>query len=257
MRLDDYNSPDQLPWKPELLRHQLGSNEVTKSDVISFMKEHGTNDWLATHKLNGKLVTLLKTLTNNAIVSAYADFADKQCTDDSTLIPSPKKLSRLVSTASTNLDPADAVLSLVTKLFQLSFEAPVASAKGAGDVPRIQIDKRDFVSSKLTKKLRQQMMDYLVIATGALPEWCTALTASTPILFPFEIRHQLFQSTAFGLSRSIAWIQNKHAADRQAANGGKKPDDGQEFRIGRLKHDRIFVRRGDEVIVVFIDKILD
>lgn len=33
----------------------------------------------------------------------------------------------------------------------------------------------------------------------------------------------------------------------ERARGAHRPDDGNEFRIGRLKHERVFVPRGDQV----------
>ena len=53
------------------------------------------------------------------------------------------------------------------------------------------------------------MSDYLVVASGAVPEWCDMLTTATPVLFPFEARQTYFNATAFGLSRSAHWIQTK------------------------------------------------
>lgn len=71
------------------------------------------------------------------------------------------------------------------------------------------IDKTDFISKKLTSKLQKQLDDSLAIVSGALPPWCETLAKTCPALFPFEVRQQFFAARAFGISRSIVWIQEK------------------------------------------------
>lgn len=45
------------------------------------------------------------------------------------------------------------------------------------------------------------------------------------------------------------WLQNKRDASAER-NRGPMPrrDDGHEFRVGRLKHERVKVPRGDELL---------
>ena len=59
----------------------------------------------------------------------------------------------------------------------------------------------EFYSKKLVNKLVQQIHDPVVLASGALPEWCHLLPSAHPILFPFEAREMYFNCTAFGTSR--------------------------------------------------------
>ncbi|PSS23680.1 E3 ubiquitin-protein like [Actinidia chinensis var. chinensis] len=56
----------------------------------------------------------------------------------------------------------------------------------------------EFVSSKLTEKLEQQMRDPLAVSVGGMPSWCGQLMASYPFLFAFEVRCKYFRLTAFG-----------------------------------------------------------
>lgn len=58
------------------------------------------------------------------------------------------------------------------------------------------------------------MMDPLVLASDALPVWSEELTQTCPMLFPFEARQLFFSCTAFGVSRAIAWIQEKVQSDQ-------------------------------------------
>lgn len=81
------------------------------------------------------------------------------------------------------------------------------------------LSENDFISQKLTTKLKKQMLDPLVLASNALPSWCEDLTSSCPVLFPFEARQLFFSCTAFGVSRTIAWIQNQHDLSEKARLG--------------------------------------
>jgi len=71
-----------------------------------------------------------------------------------------------------------------------------------GDQP-FEVSREEFHSKKLVNKLVQQIHDPLVVASGALPEWCHALTSTHPHLFPFEVREVFFACTAFGTSRLV------------------------------------------------------
>ena len=64
------------------------------------------------------------------------------------------------------------------------------------------IPQNEFVSTKLTEKLEQQMRDPLVISVGAMPLWCNQLMASCPFLFSFEARCKYFKLEAFGQSQA-------------------------------------------------------
>ena len=67
--------------------------------------------------------------------------------------------------------------------------------------PQFEVAPEEFHSKRLMNKLVQQVHDPLVLASGALPDWTSALTSSHPILFPFEVREIFFNCTAFGASR--------------------------------------------------------
>ena len=102
----------------------------------------------------------------------------------------------------------------------------------------------DFVSKKITNKLMQQIQDPLVLTSGSHPSWCQHLTFSCPMLFPFETRQLYFASTAFGTSRSIVWLQNQRDSSLDRLRG----HDPHEFRVGRLRHERVKVPRSGDVL---------
>jgi len=106
--------------------------------------------------------------------------------------------------------------------------------------------KKEFISEKINNKLIQQLQDPLVLASRSLPEWCKNLLYSYKFLFPFESRQLYFTTTAFGVSRSIVWLQNKRDTLLNNLRGPASQRvvrDDHEFRIGRLKHERIKIPR--------------
>lgn len=108
-----------------------------------------------------------------------------------------------------------------------------------------------FLSKKITNKLQQQIQDPLVLASGSLPKWCEDFNQSCPFLFPFETRQLYFNCTAFGASRSIVWLQSQRDVnlERQRAPGlSPRHADQHEFRVGRLKHERVKVPRGENLL---------
>ncbi|KAL7265164.1 hypothetical protein ACSBR1_003011 [Camellia fascicularis] len=60
------------------------------------------------------------------------------------------------------------------------------------------VPQNEFVSSKLTEKLEQQMRDPLAVSIGGMPLWCSKLMTSCPFLFAFEARCKYFRLAAFG-----------------------------------------------------------
>ncbi|KAK7791453.1 hypothetical protein R5R35_010932 [Gryllus longicercus] len=118
------------------------------------------------------------------------------------------------------------------------------------DQPLVSSD--DFASKKITNKLLQQIQDPLVLSSGAMPSWCEELNHSCPFLFPFETRQLYFNCTAFGASRSIVWLQTQRDAtlERQRTPGlSPRREDPHEFRVGRLKHERVKVPRDSDQLL--------
>lgn len=64
-----------------------------------------------------------------------------------------------------------------------------------------EVPSEEFQTKKLVNKLIQQVHDPVVLASGALPDWCHALALQYRFLFPFEVRELFFGCTAFGTSR--------------------------------------------------------
>ena len=138
-------------------------------------------------------------------------------------------------------DQAALVLQLIRRIYDISQESGAAGTDPAAAAPRFAVTPGAFVSHKLNSKLRQQLRDPLLLASDALPAWCEELTSSCPPLFPLETRQLFFSCTAFGVSRTIAWLQKESSS---AAGSASRP----EFQVGRLTSERVLVPRGEQLL---------
>lgn len=64
------------------------------------------------------------------------------------------------------------------------------------------LPQTEFISSKLTSKLEQQMHDHLALSTATMPLWCMQLVVACPFLFSFEARWKYFCLNISGVSRN-------------------------------------------------------
>ncbi|TKR70253.1 hypothetical protein L596_022299 [Steinernema carpocapsae] len=123
----------------------------------------------------------------------------------------------------------------------------------------ISLSPNSFVSDKLTQKLVQELSDPLLVSSNALPRWCGHLVNNYPFLFAAETRNMHLRATAFGTSRAIVWLQARRdevLAQNRGGNssgsgiaGPRRDDHYAEFRVGRIKHERIKVPRCDEMLM--------
>ncbi|XP_010543365.1 PREDICTED: E3 ubiquitin-protein ligase UPL4 [Tarenaya hassleriana] len=93
-------------------------------------------------------------------------------------------------------------------LFHLmSFERILAFAESRLDNledVRVQVHPvphAEFVCSKLTEKLEQQLRDSVAVSIGGLPSWFNDLVASCPFLFSFEVKTKYFRLAAFAMQQ--------------------------------------------------------
>ncbi|XP_057423999.1 E3 ubiquitin-protein ligase UPL4 [Lotus japonicus] len=85
------------------------------------------------------------------------------------------------------------------------------------------VSQNEFVSSKLTEKLEQQMRDCLAVSIGGMPLWCNQLMASCPFLFSFEARCKYFKLAAFGqpqIQPHMSYNNSGTIGDRRQSAGG-------------------------------------
>ncbi|XP_075007830.1 E3 ubiquitin-protein ligase HECTD1 isoform X13 [Calonectris borealis] len=144
------------------------------------------------------------------------------------------------------------VLQLLRILYIVASDPYTArtSQEEGDEHPQFNFPPDEFTSKKITTKILQQIEEPLALASGALPDWCEQLTSKCPFLIPFETRQLYFTCTAFGASRAIVWLQNRREAtvERTRTTSTARRDDPGEFRVGRLKHERVKVPRGESLM---------
>ncbi|XP_054681961.1 E3 ubiquitin-protein ligase HECTD1 isoform X15 [Grus americana] len=144
------------------------------------------------------------------------------------------------------------VLQLLRILYIVASDPYAArtSQEEGDEHPQFNFPPDEFTSKKITTKILQQIEEPLALASGALPDWCEQLTSKCPFLIPFETRQLYFTCTAFGASRAIVWLQNRREAtvERTRTTSTVRRDDPGEFRVGRLKHERVKVPRGESLM---------
>ncbi|TNM95715.1 hypothetical protein fugu_016798 [Takifugu bimaculatus] len=144
------------------------------------------------------------------------------------------------------------VLQLLRILYIIGGDSASNTRTMQEDFEELQFNAapEEFTSKKITTKILQQIEEPLALASGALPDWCEQLTAKCPFLIPFETRQLYFTCTAFGASRAIVWLQNRREAsmERSRPSTTVRRDDPGEFRVGRLKHERVKVPRGEAMM---------
>ncbi|KAL0709011.1 hypothetical protein Bca4012_015989 [Brassica carinata] len=81
----------------------------------------------------------------------------------------------------------------------------------------------EFVSSKFTEKLEQQLRDSFALSTCGLPPWFNDLMGSCPFLFSFEVKSKYFRLAAFG-SQKVH--QHPQHLSSSSAHGEGRPTTG-------------------------------
>ncbi|CAN0542160.1 unnamed protein product, partial [Ectocarpus sp. 12 AP-2014] len=56
----------------------------------------------------------------------------------------------------------------------------------------------------------------LAVAAGFLPPWVDALLSGFPFLLPLDLRLRYFRSLAFGVTRSVAYLQQESSVEERA-----------------------------------------
>ncbi|EDV98881.1 GH13561 [Drosophila grimshawi] len=159
-----------------------------------------------------------------------------------------------LSITDNNLCSVEDVLDLLTQINALNqtdeLDGDEQSATSSTANPTC-LPAELFMSKKITNKLQQQIHDPLVLSSNALPNWCEDLNQSCPFLFPFETRQLYFNCTAFGSSRSIVCLQSQRDITNERQRipiMSPRRDDQHDFRVGRLKHERVKVPRNKDLL---------
>uniref|UniRef100_A0A8P4G9R2 E3 ubiquitin-protein ligase n=1 Tax=Dicentrarchus labrax TaxID=13489 RepID=A0A8P4G9R2_DICLA len=163
-----------------------------------------------------------------------------------------REMAQAKAGCSQNACGVEDVLQLLRILYIIGGDATSNARTLQEDFDELQFNAspEEFTSKKITTKILQQIEEPLALASGALPDWCEQLTSKCPFLIPFETRQLYFTCTAFGASRAIVWLQNRREAtmERSRPSTTVRRDDPGEFRVGRLKHERVKVPRGEAMM---------
>ncbi len=105
----------------------------------------------------------------------------------------------------------------------------------------------DFLSHKITAKVKRQVSDPLALCGSAVPRWCFSIARQAPFLMPFETRRVCFSSTALGVARALHLLQARE--DMSNTNSGVTTSSQRSMRrdsdtrIGRIQRNKVRIHR--------------
>ncbi|XP_027970703.1 E3 ubiquitin-protein ligase HECTD1 isoform X5 [Eumetopias jubatus] len=249
-------------WSVEHVEQYLGTDELPKNDLITYLQKNADTAFLRHWKLTGTNKSIRKNRNCSQLIAAYKDFCEHgtksglnqgaiSTLQSSDILNLAKEQPQAKAGNGQNSCGVEDVLQLLRILYIVASDPYSRISQEEGDEqPQFTFPPDEFTSKKITTKILQQIEEPLALASGALPDWCEQLTSKCPFLIPFETRQLYFTCTAFGASRAIVWLQNRREAtvERTRTTSSVRRDDPGEFRVGRLKHERVKVPRGESLM---------
>ncbi|XP_036698320.1 E3 ubiquitin-protein ligase HECTD1 isoform X5 [Balaenoptera ricei] len=249
-------------WSIEHVEQYLGTDELPKNDLITYLQKNADAAFLRHWKLTGTNKSIRKNRNCSQLIAAYKDFCEHgtksglnqgaiSTLQSSDILNLTKEQPQAKAGNGQNSCGVEDVLQLLRILYIVANDPYSRISQEEGDEqPQFTFPPDEFTSKKITTKILQQIEEPLALASGALPDWCEQLTSKCPFLIPFETRQLYFTCTAFGASRAIVWLQNRREAtvERTRTTSSVRRDDPGEFRVGRLKHERVKVPRGESLM---------
>ncbi|XP_028351472.1 E3 ubiquitin-protein ligase HECTD1 isoform X5 [Physeter macrocephalus] len=249
-------------WSIEHVEQYLGTDELPKNDLITYLQKNADAAFLRHWKLTGTNKSIRKNRNCSQLIAAYKDFCEHgtksglnqgaiSTLQTSDILNLTKEQPQAKAGNGQNACGVEDVLQLLRILYIVASDPYSRISQEEGDEqPQFTFPPDEFTSKKITTKILQQIEEPLALASGALPDWCEQLTSKCPFLIPFETRQLYFTCTAFGASRAIVWLQNRREAtvERTRTTSSVRRDDPGEFRVGRLKHERVKVPRGESLM---------
>ncbi|XP_053365630.1 E3 ubiquitin-protein ligase HECTD1 isoform X3 [Clarias gariepinus] len=250
-------------WSVEHVEQYLGTDELPKNDLITYLQKNADSTFLRHWKLTGTNKSIRKNRNCSQLIAAYKDFCERGCRSSGLgsvsltvaqscdILSGAREQPQAKAGSAQSACGVEDVLQLLRILFIIGGE-PAAGPTLQEDLDDLKFNAspEEFTSKKITTKILQQIEEPLALASGALPDWCEQLTSKCPFLIPFETRQLFFTCTAFGASRAIVWLQNRREAtiERTRPSTTVRRDEPGEFRVGRLKHERVKVPRGENMM---------
>ncbi|XP_015205631.2 E3 ubiquitin-protein ligase HECTD1 isoform X2 [Lepisosteus oculatus] len=251
-------------WSVEHVEQYLGTDELPKNDLITYLQKNADSTFLRRWKLTGTNKSIRKNRNCSQLIAAYKDFSEHGSKSSALsqgslsslqtcdILSSAREQAQAKAGSGQTACGVEDVLQLLRILYIIAGDP--YSTRTLQEEPdeqlQFNVSPEEFTSKKVTTKILQQIEEPLALASGALPDWCEQLTSKCPFLIPFETRQLYFTCTAFGASRAIVWLQNRREAtmERSRPSTAVRRDDPGEFRVGRLKHERVKVPRGDNMM---------
>ncbi|KAG9480958.1 hypothetical protein GDO78_010299 [Eleutherodactylus coqui] len=250
-------------WSVEHVEQSLGTDALPKNDLITYLQRNADPSFLRRWKLTGTNKSIRKNRNCSQLIAAYKDFCENGCKSavipaalgtiqSSDILSHGHEQPQAKAGSGQNSCGVEDVLQLLRILYIVAsdpYSARTPQEEG-DEMLLFSVSPEEFTSKKITTKILQQIEEPLALASGALPDWCEQLTSKCPFLIPFETRQLYFTCTAFGASRAIVWLQNRREAtvERSRTASAVRRDDPGEFRVGRLKHERVKVPRGESLM---------
>ncbi|KAM9146916.1 E3 ubiquitin-protein ligase HECTD1 isoform 5-T5 [Pangshura tecta] len=250
-------------WSIEHVEQYLGTDELPKNDLITYLQKNADSAFLRHWKLTGTNKSIRKNRNCSQLIAAYKDFCEHgsksglsqgaiSTLQNSDILSLAREQPQAKAGSGQNSCGVEDVLQLLRILYIVASDPySTRTSQEEGDEQlQFNFPPDEFTSKKITTKILQQIEEPLALASGALPDWCEQLTSKCPFLIPFETRQLYFTCTAFGASRAIVWLQNRREAtvERTRTTSTVRRDDPGEFRVGRLKHERVKVPRGESLM---------
>ncbi|XP_025058270.1 E3 ubiquitin-protein ligase HECTD1 isoform X6 [Alligator sinensis] len=250
-------------WSIEHVEQYLGTDELPKNDLITYLQKNADSAFLRHWKLTGTNKSIRKNRNCSQLIAAYKDFCEHgsksglnqgaiSTLQNADILSLAKEQPQAKAGSGQNSCGVEDVLQLLRILYIVASDPySIRTSQEEGDEhSQFNFPPDEFTSKKITTKILQQIEEPLALASGALPDWCEQLTSKCPFLIPFETRQLYFTCTAFGASRAIVWLQNRREAtvERTRTTSTVRRDDPGEFRVGRLKHERVKVPRGESLM---------
>ena len=251
-----------IPISPRRARPKRKQRPSMTPDEASKFNENDTEDPLLSIRDSQLLGTrtiisqfesiLLETLREEVATSALLSNGEAKNLDSFSInndssasttgkepLPMLMTLVKLVHAISTCIDDngSDSVSRPIPDVMESTNRMRHIGFDGVPSGEYLTIEPAHFLNSKLASKLLHQTQDSLAVCSRCLPAWCPALTQNYRFFFPFEVRRQLFFSSALCAQRSMLYMLN------QAESRGQTITKSQKDRLNRLERIKVKVDR--------------
>ncbi|PKU49514.1 e3 ubiquitin-protein ligase hectd1 [Limosa lapponica baueri] len=250
-------------WSVEHVEQYLGTDELPKNDLITYLQKNADSAFLRHWKLTGTNKSIRKNRNCSQLIAAYKDFCEHgsksglsqgaiSTLQNSDILSLAKEQPQAKAGSGQNSCGVEDVLQLLRILYIVASDPYTArtSQEEGDEHPQFNFPPDEFTSKKITTKILQQIevfchFDFRMVSYGIyfLVLWT--------MYWVYVLGYKCVGTTwAFGASRAIVWLQNRREAtvERTRTTSTVRRDDPGEFRVGRLKHERVKVPRGESLM---------